>query len=135
MQVAVTCSPVVDADGHVIAGSLIARDTTEHARTAGHLQLMLGELDHRVKNTLASVQAIALQTIANSSSLESFRETFLARLQALSSTHNLLANDAWKGADLREIVLGELAPYQREDDTRVSSPAMRCNLPRRLRSR
>lgn len=119
VEVAVTCSPVVDVDGHAIAGSLIARDVTERTQAARHLQLMLGELNHRVKNTLASVQAIALQTVAHSSGLEQFRDAFLSRLQALSNTHNLLANDAWIGAGLREVVLGELAPYQQDGVLRV----------------
>ena len=47
----------------MIAGSLIARDNSERALAADHVKLMLGELNHRVKNTLASVQAIALQTM------------------------------------------------------------------------
>ncbi len=119
LQVAVICSPVTDAEGKVIAGSLIARDNSERRRTEQHTQLLLGELNHRVKNTLASVQAIALQTAANSSDLEVFRDTFLARLQALSNTHNLLARDAWNGVDLGQIVDGELAPYERQGEGRI----------------
>lgn len=80
---------------------------------------MLAELNHRVKNTLASVQSIALQTIAGTASSKEFRDNFMARLQALSNTHNLLAVDAWNGVDLREIVLGELAPYRRDGAARV----------------
>ncbi|HVR82451.1 MAG TPA: chemotaxis protein CheB [Luteimonas sp.] len=119
VEVAITCSPVRDIAGHVIAGSVIARDITERTQAERHVELMLAELNHRVKNTLASVQAIALQTVANSPTLEAFRDTFLARLLALSNTHNLLANDVWKGADLREIVLSELAPYQRDGQSRI----------------
>ena len=97
VPVAVTCSPVIDDAGKVIAGSLIARDNSERALASDHVKLMLGELNHRVKNTLASVQAIALQTMTHSSSLDSFRVAFISRLMALSSTHNLLAEDAWHG--------------------------------------
>jgi two-component system CheB/CheR fusion protein len=120
VSVAVTCSPVVDRDGAIIAGSLIARDNSERVRADEHVKLMLGELNHRVKNTLASVQAIAMQTITHSASLEEFRGAFVERLLALSSTHNLLADDAWNGVGLREIVYAELAPYEREGDTRVA---------------
>lgn len=119
VRMAVTCSPVTDGNGKVVAGSLVARDITERAEGARHLQLMLSELNHRVKNTLASVQAIALQTLANTPDPDRFRDAFLARLQALSSTHNLLARDAWNGVDLRVLVLGELAPYQRDGASRV----------------
>ncbi|MFD0740298.1 chemotaxis protein CheB [Lysobacter koreensis] len=92
----------------------VVQDISERRRAAQHRELMLGELNHRVKNTLASVQSIALQTLAHAPSTQAFKETFLARLQALSSTHNLLAVDAWSGAWLNEIVLNELAPYRRE---------------------
>jgi two-component system CheB/CheR fusion protein len=76
---------------------------------------MLDELNHRVKNTLATVQAIAMQTLAKAPDLQAFKTAFSARLLALSNTHNLLAADAWTGARLRDIVACELAPYQRED--------------------
>lgn len=119
VPVAVTCSPVLNADGKAVAGSLIARDIGERQRAAEHQQLLLGELNHRVKNTLASVQAIALKTLSGATDMAHFRDTFLARLHALSNTHNLLAVDAWIGVDLRALVLGELAPYQREDTSSV----------------
>lgn len=93
---------------HALAAVL---DITEQKRASQHVELMLDELNHRVKNTLATVQAIAQQTLAGSSSLTAFRTAFNARLLALSKTHNLLANDAWIGASLRDIVAGELAPY------------------------
>jgi two-component system CheB/CheR fusion protein len=97
----------------------VLQDISERRRAAEHQQLLLGELNHRVKNTLASVQAIALQTMTHSSSLADFRGAFVARLLALSSTHNLLADDAWNGVGLREIVQSELAPYDNEDASRV----------------
>lgn len=119
VQLAVTCSPVTDSAGKVVAGSLIARDVSERVRSARHLGLMMEELNHRVKNTLASVQAIALQTLAGAPTPQEFKQRFMARLQSLSGTHNLLANDAWNGVDLRDIVLAELAPYQRDGQARA----------------
>ncbi len=112
IAVAVTNSPVRNAGQQIIAGSLIARDITARRHAEQHTRLMLGELNHRVKNTLASIQAIAVQTLARAPSLEAFQESFLARLQALSHTHNLLAVDAWQGVSLAAIVMGELTPYE-----------------------
>ena len=117
-------SPVYDIDGKLTAGRLIARDITERHRATRHAEMMLAELNHRVKNTLATVQAIAQQTAANAPDLKTFNEGFLARLLALSNTHNLLARDAWNGAPLAEIVNSELAPYRHDgeaqgNDTRV----------------
>jgi PAS domain S-box-containing protein len=97
---------------HLISAVL---DITQQKLAMQHVELMLDELNHRVKNTLATVQAFAMQTLAKAPDLESFRIAFSARLLALSHTHNLLAADAWTGARLGDIVAGELAPYNRED--------------------
>ncbi|GLQ52338.1 chemotaxis methyltransferase [Dyella flava] len=117
IPVSVANSPVRNSVGSVIAGSLIARDISERRDAERHARMMLGELNHRVKNTLASVQAIALQTLTSSPSLEEFKANFLARLKALSQTHNLLAKEAWDGVRLATLVRGELAPYQDEQRT------------------
>lgn len=89
--------------------------------------MMLAELNHRVKNTLASVQAIADQTVANASDLPAFKESFLARLLALSHTHNLLARDAWTGAPLADIIHNELAPYRNDSDARTNDARVRLH--------
>ncbi len=111
----ISYSPVRDDDGTLIAGKLMARDITERRRAEKHTRMMLAELNHRVKNTLASVQAIAYQTLAISPDMEAFRESFLSRLLALSQTHNLLAQGEWNGASLTALIENELAPYQRDD--------------------
>lgn len=114
VPVSVANSPVRNVAGDVIAGSLIARDISDRRHAEKHARMMLGELNHRVKNTLASVQAIAIQTLATSPGLEDFQTGFIARLKALSETHNLLALDAWHGVSLSTLVRSELAPYQDE---------------------
>jgi two-component system, chemotaxis family, CheB/CheR fusion protein len=119
LEVVKMISPVCDANGHPIAGSIIARDNTERRNYRVHRDLMLAELNHRVKNTLATVHAIAQQTLNHSPTLDVFSETFLSRLLALSHTHNLLANDTWAGTGLRDIVLGELEPFQSDKNSRV----------------
>ncbi len=132
VPLAISYSPVCDHDGTMFAGKLIARDVTERARAERHTEMMMAELNHRVKNTLATVQAIAHQTIANASDLPSFRESFLSRLLALSQTHNLLARDAWLGAPLTGIINNELAPYRHDDartnDARVCLQGEELNL-------
>ena len=118
VPLAISYSPVCDHDGTMFAGKLIARDVTERVRAERHTEMMMAELNHRVKNTLATMQAIAHQTIANAADLPTFTENFLSRLLALSHTHNLLARDAWLGAPLTGIINNELAPY-RHDDART----------------
>jgi two-component sensor histidine kinase/CHASE1-domain containing sensor protein len=74
-------------------------------------KLLLDELNHRVKNTLATVQSIAAQSLRHGEDVASVRESFEARLIALSQAHNLLTRDNWSGASLAELLATELAPY------------------------
>jgi len=80
-------------------------------RHEAHQEMLLDELNHRVKNTLATVQSIAVQTLKGGATLAEEKEAFQARLAALSKVHDLLTEDNWKGANLRDVVLGPLAPH------------------------
>lgn len=74
-------------------------------------RLLIDELNHRVKNTLAAVQSISRQSAKRAGSLESFRDLFESRLIALSNTHNALTRTAWDHAGLRELLGQQLSPY------------------------
>jgi len=117
VEVSLTVSPVKNAKGSSIGASKIARDITERKRAESLRTLMADELNHRVKNTLATVQSIAAQSLKGVSDVAS-RETLDARLVALSRTHDLLARGSWEGASLRDLLLQELEPYRSEEDAR-----------------
>lgn len=74
-------------------------------------KLLLDELNHRVKNTLASVQSVAVQTLAGARELHEARDLFIERLMALSTTHDILVKHAWTSASFRELVEATLRPY------------------------
>ncbi len=74
-------------------------------------KLLLDELNHRVKNTLATVQSIAAQSLRHGADVGSVRKSFEARLIALSQAHNLLTRDNWTGVSLAELIESELSPY------------------------
>lgn len=74
-------------------------------------KLLLNELNHRVKNTLASVQSVAGQTLTDAREIGEARDLFIERLLALSATHNLLVKHAWEGASFRDLVEMTLKPY------------------------
>jgi two-component system CheB/CheR fusion protein len=82
-------------------------------------QLLLGELSHRVKNTLAVVQAIVMQTLRGANANEELQDGVVARLQAVSKSHDLLVNGEWTGADLEAITRNQLEPYLAGDPQRV----------------
>lgn len=85
-------------------------------------EFLIRELDHRVKNMLASVQSIAGQTLRNAASQQAFVEVFTARLQALSHAHELLTKRSWKNAGLMELALAALAPFSARDRVSVEGP-------------
>jgi PAS domain S-box-containing protein len=91
--------------------TVILRDVTARKRAEEHQSLLLRELAHRVKNTLAVVQSISAQT-RRFAAPEEFHDTLTARLVALGTAHDLLTRSEWEGADLGEVVRAGFAPYQ-----------------------
>jgi PAS domain S-box-containing protein len=99
-------------------------DITERKMFEEHQRLLLAELSHRVKNTLAVVHSIALQTLRRSNSLEAFADAFRGRLSALSRAHSLLTRSQWRSAGLEELVRQTLAPYGGSGTLQVSGPSI-----------
>jgi two-component system CheB/CheR fusion protein len=104
-------SLICDDDGRPVHAVAVFLDITRRKLEAEHRELLLHELNHRVKNSLATVQAIAMRTFASTPDLASFRDAFMSRLLALSGTHDLLARESWRGVELRDLVDAELTPY------------------------
>ena len=102
-------------DGGVRRLAGVSLDITERKRAEERQKLLINELNHRVKNSLATVQSIAAQTLRSNASPEFFREAFEARLIALSHTHDLLTRESWEGASLREVFDSELHAMAGED--------------------
>ena len=86
-------------------------DITERKRAEASQHLLLEELNHRVKNTLAMVQSIASQTLRATPAAERFPEAFQSRLQALAQAHDLLTRGQWRGASLHEVAEVTLNPH------------------------
>jgi two-component system CheB/CheR fusion protein len=95
------------------------RDVTASRVSERRLRLMLSELTHRVRNTLAVVQAIARQALRGSQSREDFVKRFEGRVSALASAHSLLVDSDWKGADLADLARQQLAPYIADNPDRL----------------
>jgi two-component sensor histidine kinase len=84
--------------------AVIFNDITERKRHDEHQRLLLNELNHRVKNTLATVMALAFQTARTATSLETFNASFKDRLMVLSKTHELLTRRSWTRVQVSEVV-------------------------------
>src|SRR5712671_874162 len=93
----------------------------EQRENADRLQkLILEELHHRIKNTLATVSAIASQSLRNATSIEHGQQAIESRLLALGRAHDLLLQARWSSADLADIVRGATEPYDSEGEGEFS---------------
>jgi PAS domain S-box-containing protein len=97
------------SDKTLIRGS--ALDVSERRRAEERRRESLRELDHRVKNTLNTVLALATQTAATTATLDEFHLAFSGRVRALARAHEALASQHWRGAGIHEIATLVLGPY------------------------
>ena len=115
----VRSSPVRGADVRLQYVVRVVQDITEHKALERRQKLLMDELNHRVKNTLATVQSLASQTARAAHTPAAFRERFEGRLIALSKAHDQLTIHHWESADLRGLLSGSLAPYAGPNPERV----------------
>jgi PAS domain S-box-containing protein len=92
----------------------ILRDHTERRREDERRSLLIEELAHRVKNTLAAVQAISAQTLRQADVPDTLQNDLTERLKALARAHDMLVRNGWEGASLREVVDRTLEPHAAE---------------------
>ena len=117
--ISVRSSPVRSADGQLLYLVRVVQDITERKQAELRQKLLLDELNHRVKNTLATVQSLASQTARSTASPKDFSQAFEGRLIALSKAHDQLTRHHWENADLRELLSASLAPYAAAGPERV----------------
>jgi PAS domain S-box-containing protein len=94
----------------------VCMDVTERRRAQEHQLLLINELNHRVKNTLSIVQAIAQQSLRDESISPRLRDAFEGRLTALSAAHSLLTSEKWQAASLKRLVADAISAVRGADD-------------------
>jgi PAS domain S-box-containing protein len=115
-------APVRDGTGEIIAAVSACYDVTDDHEAMRRQQILLDEINHRVKNTLATVQSIARASLSSATTLKGYADAFEQRLIALSRAYNLLTENNWEGADLATIVRRTLAPFASHGRTSLSGP-------------
>ncbi|QFU14878.1 PAS domain-containing sensor histidine kinase [Microvirga thermotolerans] len=125
-------APIRNAEGDTVAAVVAIVDIDQEKKAEEHQRLLINELNHRVKNTLATVQSIASQTLRNSGSIDEARAAMEERLFALSRAHDVLTRENWGSADLREIVGEAMAPYRHERESRLRMEGPAVRLPPRM---
>lgn len=117
VNLSLTVSPIRDRSGRIVGASKVARDVTERKRSEDLQRLLFNELNHRVKNTLATVQALASQSLRRSESPGDFVNSFNGRLQSLARAHDLLVRGEMKSVPLPDLVREQVVLGK--DDRRV----------------
>jgi two-component sensor histidine kinase len=119
VRLSVNAAPIRNADGQIIAAVAAFYDVTALHDSLDQQQLLLDEINHRVKNTMANIQSIALLTRSGAGSVDQYVSAFQQRLLALSRAYNLLTENNWRGAGIQQIVEMTTAPYGRSSQIEI----------------
>jgi PAS domain S-box-containing protein len=114
VDVLLSVSPIHDAYGSIVGASKLAHDITERKENERLQTVLVGELNHRVKNLFATVLAIARQTLGRDATDGSEVKDFEARLGSMARAHDLLMRGTWEQAELRAVIDQSIAPFPPE---------------------
>jgi PAS domain S-box-containing protein len=117
-----TAKAEFDAAGRLLRIKGLTRDITERKALEEDKNLLIAELDHRVKNVLATVSVVASRTQETSQSMADFVTALDGRIRSMATTHELLSYRRWHGIPLAELVERELAPYATGSNTQIEGP-------------
>ena len=116
------CFISFSGEGHPHRVIGVSIDITERKGVEEHQRTLLAELDHRVKNALATVSAVVAQTQQGNRSVSDFVAALDGRIRSMATTHELLSSHQWHGVSLTELVRRELAPYAADNNTEIGGP-------------
>jgi PAS domain S-box-containing protein len=111
-----------DTAGRLLRLEGLTIDITQRKQAEVRQDQLIAELDHRVKNVLARVAVVAMQTRERSSSMDEFVKALDGRIQSMASAHSLLSQSRWHGVGLTDLVRHQLAPYSTDANTRIGGP-------------
>ncbi len=127
IDVSITVSPIRDGTGTIVGASKIARDVSERKRAEETQRLIMGELNHRVKNTLGMVQSMAAQSVRRAETSEQFVASFAGRVQALARAHNLLVEQTMQGAELEDLLIEQVLLGSPDSRVTLSGPSVQLD--------
>lgn len=120
-------TPLLDSSGKLTGAINMLVDITERKEAERRQKLLIDELNHRVKNTLATVQSLIAQTARSTSDIDEFRKAVEGRILALSRAHNQLSLRSWADAELRELLHAVLEPYLAKGNVALSGEPVRIS--------
>ena len=122
---AITCvfggAPLRDRRNAIVGAVLTFDDITERRRAEERQQLLISELNHRVRNILAVIQGMISLAGRSGGTKEDFQQILSGRVAAMARSHTRLTEESWRGASLRQTVLEELQPYGAENRAKIGA--------------
>jgi two-component system CheB/CheR fusion protein len=122
--VMISATPLFADDGQLRGAIAAIVDVSEHKQAEEHQQMLLDELQHRVKNILATVHSLVIRMAKTTRSVGAFLDAFVSRIAAMSRVHDLLVESSWRGASLKSLAAAALEPYMSTEaaNVRLSGP-------------
>lgn len=126
------CQPVTDANGEVCGIFVEGNDVTDHVRAEQRQALLIRELHHRVRNTLATVQGVMNTTAKSSATIEEFQEAFAGRIASLAKTHAVMTDELEQCVSFLHLLNQELSPYSDDQGLRIRLVGPSVDLPSQI---
>ena len=117
-----TAKAEFDSTGRLVRMRGLTLDITDRKHAEQRQDLLIAELDHRVKNVLARVAVVARQTREGSNTMDQFVESLDGRIQSMAAAHSLLSQTRWRGVGLNDLVRDQLAPYAVQANVKIAGP-------------
>jgi PAS domain S-box-containing protein len=111
-----------DTAGRIVRLKGLTRDITRRKQAEQRQDLLIAELDHRVKNVLARVAVVAMHTRQGSGTMDEFVRALGGRIQSMAAAHSLLSQNRWYDVGLTDLVRRQLAPYTNDANTTICGP-------------
>lgn len=124
IDISLTVSPVMDQSGTIIGASKVGRDISSRKRAEETQKLLIGELNHRVRNTLSVIQSIMYHTMRKSESMTDFAVNFKGRIQAMASAHTLLTASNWHGSEIVQLIRSQLVALDDASRIKLNGPSL-----------
>ncbi len=126
------CQPVLGDDGEVCGIFVEGNDVTDHVRSEQRQALLIRELHHRVRNTLATVQGVMNTTAKSSATIEEFQEAFAGRIASLAKTHAVMTDEPEQSVSFLHLLHQELSPYADDQGLRIRLIGPSVDLPSQI---
>lgn len=128
----VACQPVLDEKGAVTSVFVEGSDVTGQARSEQRQALLIRELHHRVRNTLATVQGVMNTTAKTSATIEEFQEAFAGRIASLAKTHSVMTEEMSQSVSFKQLLIQELSSHCEDYGRRISLVGPAVDLPSQI---